>query len=157
MADNLILKGSTWHVRLELSEDLRLAFGYRRKLTKSLKNGRSKNESNTEREDIAIRILAEQSRGERRFAYSKIRTSRSFIQDAIRTSRVSREKAARTDVVIRRVRELWRGLKRDSTETDRLYQQSLEKLERYIAKTRKTFIIHLHHKSLNPTVARKPR
>lgn len=47
MADNLILKGATWHVHLELPEDLRLAFGYRTKLTKSLKNGRSKNESNT--------------------------------------------------------------------------------------------------------------
>lgn len=39
MADNLILKGSTWHVRLELPEDVRHAFGYRRKLTKSLKTG----------------------------------------------------------------------------------------------------------------------
>lgn len=39
MADNLILKGSTWHVRLELPSDVRHAFGNRRKLTKSLKTG----------------------------------------------------------------------------------------------------------------------
>lgn len=39
MADNLILKGSTWHVRLELPNDVRHAFGNRRKLTKSLKTG----------------------------------------------------------------------------------------------------------------------
>lgn len=39
MADNLILKGSTWHVRLELPVDVRHAFGNRRKLTKSLKTG----------------------------------------------------------------------------------------------------------------------
>lgn len=39
MADNLILKGSTWHVRLELPADVRHAFGNRRKLTKSLKTG----------------------------------------------------------------------------------------------------------------------
>ncbi|CAH1044714.1 tyrosine-type recombinase/integrase [Halomonas sp. TD01] len=39
MADNLILKGSTWHVRLELPTDVRHAFGNRRKLTKSLKTG----------------------------------------------------------------------------------------------------------------------
>ncbi|WP_081135687.1 tyrosine-type recombinase/integrase [Halomonas sp. BC2] len=39
MADNLVLKGSTWHVRLELPADVRHAFGNRRKLTKSLKTG----------------------------------------------------------------------------------------------------------------------
>lgn len=39
MADNLILKGSTWHVRLEIPADSRHAFGNRRKLTKSLKTG----------------------------------------------------------------------------------------------------------------------
>lgn len=44
MADNLILKGSTWHVRLELPEDVRPSFGNRRKLTKSLKTG-NKNEA----------------------------------------------------------------------------------------------------------------
>lgn len=39
MADNLILKGSTWHARIELPADVRHAFGNRRKLTKSLKTG----------------------------------------------------------------------------------------------------------------------
>lgn len=39
MAENLLLKGSTWHVRLELPSDVRHAFGNRRKLTKSLKTG----------------------------------------------------------------------------------------------------------------------
>ncbi|MWJ29498.1 tyrosine-type recombinase/integrase [Halomonas sp. ZH2S] len=39
MADNLLLKGSTWHVRLEIPADVRHAFGNRRKLTKSLKTG----------------------------------------------------------------------------------------------------------------------
>lgn len=39
MADNLILKGSTWHARVELPADVRHAFGNRRKLTKSLRTG----------------------------------------------------------------------------------------------------------------------
>lgn len=39
MADNLVLKGATWHVRLELPSDVRHVFGNRRKLTKSLKTG----------------------------------------------------------------------------------------------------------------------
>lgn len=39
MAENLVLKGSTWHVRLEIPADVRHVFGNRRKLTKSLKTG----------------------------------------------------------------------------------------------------------------------
>lgn len=39
MANNLILKGSTWHARIELPSDVRHAFGNRIKLTKSLKTG----------------------------------------------------------------------------------------------------------------------
>ncbi|WP_156906432.1 tyrosine-type recombinase/integrase [Halomonas halocynthiae] len=45
MAKNLILKGSTWHVRLVLPADVRHVFGNRSQLTKSLKTG-SKGEAN---------------------------------------------------------------------------------------------------------------
>jgi integrase len=54
MADNLILKGSTWHVRLEIPADVRQAFGNRRKLTKSLKTG-NKAEAHTRK----LPVLAE--------------------------------------------------------------------------------------------------
>ncbi|MFG6666609.1 tyrosine-type recombinase/integrase [Halomonas sp. HNIBRBA4712] len=54
MADNLVLKGSTWHVRLELPADVRHAFGNRSKLTKSLKTG-NKAEAHIRK----LRILAE--------------------------------------------------------------------------------------------------
>lgn len=39
MADHLVLKGSTWHVRLDIPKDIRAAFGNRRILSKSLKTG----------------------------------------------------------------------------------------------------------------------
>lgn len=39
MADNLILKGSIWHARIEIPSDVRHAFNNRVKLTKSLKTG----------------------------------------------------------------------------------------------------------------------
>lgn len=39
MADNLVLKGGTYHVRLDLPEDVQGAFGNRKILSKSLKTG----------------------------------------------------------------------------------------------------------------------
>jgi len=39
MADNIVLKGGTYHVRLDLPEDVQTAFGNRKILSKSLKTG----------------------------------------------------------------------------------------------------------------------
>lgn len=54
MADNLILKGGTYHVRLDLPEDVQGAFGNRKILSKSLKTG-----SRAEAMRLRLSVLAQ--------------------------------------------------------------------------------------------------
>ncbi|WP_426943940.1 tyrosine-type recombinase/integrase [Pseudomonas oryzihabitans] len=54
MADNLVLKGGTYHVRLDLPEDVQGAFGNRKILSKSLKTG-----SRAEAMRLRLAVLAQ--------------------------------------------------------------------------------------------------
>lgn len=51
---HLILKGSTWHVRMEVPKDVRHAFGGKRNVFKSLKTG-----SKSEAQKLKWEILSE--------------------------------------------------------------------------------------------------